>query len=190
MTMKDYVQATNQKLALLRTRTRIVDWHHSTANFVIQTPDSNPMHAADELSLALGTPCAVLTVENLVGCATIAKRATSPPIEPGFSWTRGIAFWANGKPCTINLPPTPHAVFFPINKHAIGAFKRDQLIDRKEAVERESHTSGWNAITADIAKVIGGTWTARAMEKIDGTIAKATKYSSHEAKSAYPMTPR
>ena len=186
MTMKDYVQATNQKLSLLRTRTRITDWHHSTANFVIQTPHNNRMSVADELSLALGTPCAVLTVEELVSYADIAKRATSPPIEPGFSWTKGIAFWANGKPCTVNLNPTPHAVFFPINKHTIGAFKRDQLIDRKEAVERESHAGGWGAITADIAKVVGGTWTARALDRINGTIEKAMRHSSQELNNRRP----
>jgi len=176
--MQEYVQATNQKLALLRTRTRITDWHYGTGNFVVQGSDNNRLSVADELSLALGTPCAILTIEDLVAHIAAAKKATSPPDELGFHWTRGIAFWAAGKPCTIILRPTTHAVFFPINKHTVGVFKKDKLAEGKETMDSESRAGGWSAISADITKAVGGTWTSRALDRVEGTLAKAHRYSS------------
>jgi hypothetical protein len=177
MRMQDYVQATNQKLSLLDTRTRITDWYHATGNFVVRAPDNNRLRVVDELSLALGTPCAILTIEELCVYIAAAKKGVSPPTEPGFRWTRGIGFWANGKPCTITLKPTAHAVFFPINKHAVGVFKRDRLVEGKETLDTENRAGGWGAISADITKAVGGTWTSRALDRVEGTLAKAHGYS-------------
>jgi len=174
--MQDYVRATNQKLSLLNSRTRITDWY-AAANFVVQASDNNRVRVADELSLALGTPCATLTIEELIADIAVAKKAISPPTEQGFDWTRGIALRVHGKPCTITLKPTTHAVFFPINKHAVGAFKKDKLGDGKEAVDRENRPGGWGAISAEITKAVGGTWTARALNRVEGTLAKAHHYS-------------
>jgi hypothetical protein len=64
--MQAYVRATNQKLSLFNSTTTITDWYHATGNFVVQTPDSNPLRVADELSLALGTQCALLTNHNCI----------------------------------------------------------------------------------------------------------------------------
>jgi len=178
MRMEDYVQATNKKLSLLNSRTRITDWFHATGNFVVKTPDYNRLRVADELSLALGAPCATLTVEELSACIAAAKKAVNPPNEQGFRWTRGIGFWASGKPCTITLKPTIHAVFFPINKHAVGVFKKDRLAEEKETLDTENRAGGWAAISADITKAVGGTWTSRALERVEGTLAKAQGGSS------------
>jgi hypothetical protein len=175
--MQDYVRATNQKLSLLKTTTRIVDWHYGTGNFVVQESDYNRMKVADELSLALGTPCATLTVEDLAAEVGVAKKTMSPLAQPGFRWTRGIAFWADGKPCTIILKPTIHAVFFPINKHAVGAFKKDKLAEGKETLDAENRAGGWGAISVDVAKAVGGTWTSRSLDRIEGVLAKARRSS-------------
>ena len=173
--MQHYVEATNQKLALLNSKTKITDWHHATGNFVLQASDYNLATVADELSLALGTACAILTVEELASDVVAAKKAANPSNEPGFRWTRGIAFRAKGKPCTITIQPTAHAVFFPINKHAVGAFKKDRLADGSETLDRDNRAGGWGAVSADVAKVVGGTWTSRALDRIEGTLAKARR---------------
>jgi len=171
--MQEGVRATNQKLALLNSKTRIANWYHGTGNFVVQASDNNRLAVADELSLALGTPCAILTVEELIAAVDITKKAISPLAEPGFRWTRGIAFHVSGRPCTVTLQPTSHAVFFPINKHAVGAFKKDSLVEGKETLDKENRGGGWGAISADIAKATGGIWTSRSLERVEGTMAKA-----------------
>jgi len=178
MHMQDYVHATNQKLSFLQSRTRITDWFHATGNFVVQAPDNNRLRIADELSLAIGTPCAILTIAEVASSVAVAKKAPGPPTEPGFRWTSGIAFWVNGKPCTIIPKPTTHAIFFPINKHTIGVFKKDKLVDGKETLDAENRGGGWGAISDDITKVVGGTWTSRALERVEGTLAKAQRYST------------
>ena len=175
--MQDYVQATNQKLSLLNSRTRIADWYHATGNFVVQASDNNRLRVADELSLAIGTPCATLTIEELSAHVAAAKKPISPPTEPGVRWTRGLGFWVSGKPCTIALKPTAHAAFFPINKHTVGMFKRDRLAGGKETLDIENRAGGWGAISADITKAVGGTWTSRALDRVEGTLAKATGFS-------------
>ena len=174
--MQDYVQATNQKLSLLNSRTRIADWYHATGNFVVQASDNNRLRVADELSLAIGTPCAALTIEELSTYIAAAKNPISPATEPGVRWTRGLGFWVSGKPCTIVLKPTTHAVFFPINKHTVGLFKRDRLVGGKETLDIENRAGGWGAISVDITKAVGGTWTSRALDRVEGTLAKARGY--------------
>jgi len=179
--MQDYVHATNQKLSLLDSKTRIADWYYASGNLVVRAFDNNRLRIADDLSLALGTPCAILSVEELATLVSVAKKAMSPPTEQGFRWTRGMAFWVNGKPCTATLKPTAHAVFFPISKHAVGAFKKDRLANGKEVLDREDRAGGWGAISADINKAVGGTWTSRALERVEGTLEKAHRCS--------PITP-
>ena len=181
MAIQDYVRATNQKLSLLDSKARIADWHYATGNLVVRAFENNRLKVADELSLALGTPCAILSVEELAMVVAVAKKAMSPPPEQGFRWTRGVAFWVNGKPCNATLNPTTHAVFFPINKHAVGAFKKDRLADGKEVLDKEDRAGGWGAISADISKAVGGTWTSRALERVEGTLEKAHRCS--------PITP-
>jgi len=171
--MQEGVRATNQKLSLLNSKTRITDWYHGTGNFVVQASDNNRLRVADELSLALGTPCAILTVEELVGDVEIANKAISPTAESGFRWTRGIAFHVSGRPCTITLNPTTYAVFFPINKHAVGAFRKDGMVEGKDTLDKENRGGGWGAISAEIAKVTGGIWTSRSLERVEGILAKA-----------------
>ena len=184
--MQEGVRATNQKLALLNSKTRIANWYHGTGNFVLQASDNNRLRVADELSLALGTPCAILTVEELVGDVEIAKKAISPTAEPGFRWTRGIAFRVSGRPYTITLNPTTHAVFFPINKHAVGAFKKDRLVEVRETLDKESRGGGWGTISADIAKTTGGVWTSRSLERVEGTLSKAESQQATDIKPRGP----
>jgi len=177
ISMEDCVRTTNQKLSLLNSRTRIVDWYHSTGNFVLRTADNNRLRVADELSLALGTSCAILRIEELDAHVAVAKKAVSPPSEPGFRWTRGIVFWVNGRRCAIALQATAHGVFFPINRYTVGAFKKDKLAEGKETLDKENRGGGWGAISADIAKTVGGTWTSRALDRIEGALAKAHRSS-------------
>jgi len=175
--MEDCVKATNQKLSLLDSRTRIADWYYGTGNFVVRATDNDRLRVADELSLSLGAPCAVLRVDELDAHVAAAKKAVTPPSELGFRWTRGIAFWVNGKPRAVTLKPTVHGVFFPINWYTVGAFKKDKLAEGKETLDKENRGGGWGAISADIAKEVGGTWTSRAIERVEGVLTKARRFS-------------
>lgn len=158
------------------TPTRVVEWHHVTANFVVQTPKNNRFGIADELSLALGVPCAVLPINDVKACLSIADKASSPPIQPGTSWTKGIAFMVKGRPCSQDLKPTPHAVFFRINGYAVGVFKKSQLT-QNEVSDGKNRPGGWGAISDDISKAVGGIWTARALTRVEGILAKALKHA-------------
>ena len=113
--MEDYVRETNQRLALLPTPTRVVDWFHSTGNFVVKTSNPNRWGIVNELSLALGVPCAVLTKQEVTSCIAIAEKASSPLPETGIRWTKGIAFKVKGRADPLEVKPTSRAVFFCVN---------------------------------------------------------------------------
>jgi len=172
--MDDYVRETNQRLVLLPTPTRVVDWFHSTGNFVVQTPKNNRWDIANELSLALGVPCTVLTRDEVTSCITIADKASCPPPETGVRWTKGIAFKVKGRACTMDLGPTIHAVFFRINGYAVGVNKRDRLMD-SGAPHKDNRTGGWGGVSDDVSKAFGGMWTARSLARIENLVEIANK---------------
>ena len=174
--MDEYVPACNQKLSLLRTPTRIVDFHHATGNFVVQTPKVNRSEIADELSLVFGAPCAILQISQVLSCVSIAEKVSDPPVQPGIRLSKGIAFRIKGKPCTVDLKPTPRAEFFRVNEYAVGVFKKDEVAT-DEALG-ENRAGGWRSISSDISNAVGGIWTVRPLIRIQGIIGKALKHES------------
>jgi hypothetical protein len=172
--MDEYLPASNQKLSLLRTPTRIVDFHHATGNFVVQTPKVNRSEIADELSLVFGVPCAILQTSQVLSCVSIAEKVSDPPVQPGIRWTKGLAFKVKGKPCTVDLKPTPRGQFFRVSEYAVGVFKKDQVAT--DETLGENRPGGWGAISADVSNAVGGIWTARPLIRVQGVIEKALKH--------------
>jgi len=172
-TVEEYVPAVNQRLSLLRTPTRVVDFHHATGNFVVQTPKVNRAEIADELSLVFGAPCAILQTGQIVSSVSVAEKVADPLPELGIRWTKGIAFKVKGRPCTFELKPTERAQFFRINEYAVGVFKKDQTAPSE--VRDKSHAAGWGEISEDVSNSVGGIWTARALVRVKGVLAKALK---------------
>ena len=170
--MKVYVEETNRRLSLLRTPTKIIDWH-SAGNFIVQTPKANRFEISEELSLALGTSCAVLTIKEVEQCLSVSDKAAPPQDQTEVPWTKGIAFEVRGRPITTNPPSNPHAIFFPINTRALGVFKRDQHV-HSDAQEKADQV-GWGTISDDISGAVGGKWTARSQARVQGLIEKARK---------------
>jgi hypothetical protein len=167
--MEEYVREINQRLILLETPTRIVDWY-STGNFVVQSPITNRWMIADELSLAFGVPCTVQTTDEVASCVSIAEKFNAECTgDKGIRWTKGIAFEVKGKPCTVALKPTPYAVFFHINRFAVGVNKAERF----NSLETEDRSEGWGAISEEISKQVSGTWTARSLTRLKGVIVKA-----------------
>jgi hypothetical protein len=173
--MEDYVRETNQRLALLPTPTRIVDWFHSTGNFVVQTSKTNRWEITDELSLALGVTCTVLTREEVTSCIDIADKASSPPPETGIRWTKGIAFKVKGGSRISDLKPTSRAVFFRVNSYAVGVNKKDRLTN-SGVLDKDDRAGGWGAVSDDVSNAVGGMWTARSLIRIERLLKIANKH--------------
>ena len=172
-TVEEYVPAVNKRLSLLRTPTRVVDFHHATGNFVVQTPKVNRAEIADELSLVFGAPCAILQTSQVQSCVSVAERMTDSQIQPGIRWAKGIAFKVKGRPCTVELKPTAHAQFFRISEYAVGVFKSEQAAPSE--VPDKTHVASWGDISEDVSNAVGGIWTARALVRIKGVLAKGLK---------------
>jgi len=176
--IEDYVREINQRLIFLETPTRIVDWYHSTGNFVVQSPITNRWMISDELSLAFGVPCTVQTIDEVASWVSIAERAENP-LQTGIRWAKGIAFELKGKPCTITPKPTPYAVFFHINRFALGVCKAERVSN--EDPESDDRSEDWGTLSDEISKQVGGMWTARSLARLNGVITKARKHNRPRA---------
>lgn len=174
--MEDYVRETNQRLSLLKTPTRVIDWFSATGNFVVSTPKRNRWEIADELTLALGVHCMVLTIDQAVSYVSIAEAAKSPPAQAGIRWTKGIAFQVKGRPYTSDLKASPRAEFFRINKLAVGVYKKDQLTE-KGILDSGNRAGGWGAVSEDLSRTVDGIWTARTLTGVQGIIKNARKHT-------------
>lgn len=177
--MEDYVREINQRLVLLETPTKVVDWYHSTGNFVVQSPKTNRWAITDELSLALGVSCIVQTIDEVASCASIADKIGSPQSQADIRWTKGIVFKIKGKPCTVALKPTPRVVFFNINRFAVGVYKADPLTNQGD-LDMSDRSAGWEAISDVLSKQVGGLWTARSLVRIEGVIKKAREHMARK----------
>jgi len=175
--MDEYVRETNQRLALLPTATRLVDWFHSTGNFVVKTPKTNPWDIVNELSLALGVQCTVLTRDEVAACVAIADKISSPPPEAGIRWTKGIAFKVKGRAYTLDLKPTPRAVFFRVNGYAVGVHKKDHITN-SGVLDKDDRAGGWGAVSDDVSKAVGGIWTARSLVRVKSLLVIANKHTA------------
>jgi hypothetical protein len=173
--MEKYVRETNQRLSLLSSPTKIIDWFGQTGNFVVHAPKRTRWQVADELSLALQVRCAVQSVDQVEFCVSIAEKAKDLSAQAGVRWTKGIAFHVKGKPCTTDLKPSPRAEFFRINEFAVGVYKKDQLTD-EGVPDRANRSGGWGAVSNDIARTVGGVWTARSLMRVQGVMRDLRKH--------------
>jgi len=170
--MKDHIDEVNRRLTFLRTPTRIIDYHHSTGNVIVQSPKMNRLEVRDELSLALGVSCAVLRTDEVEQCVSIMDKAENPSSEAGIHWTKGIAFEVKGKPITTNPQSTQNAVFHRINGFTVGIYNRSQLAG-SEGSDKVEHGGDWATISEYVSKSVGGKWTARSLVMVRALFEKA-----------------
>jgi hypothetical protein len=175
--MSDWALDINRKLGDLPSSTKIVDWYGHTGNFVIESSRTDRTDIANELTSIVGTFLSVLSYDEAINFVSTTEEAPSPPPLEGKRWTGGIAFAVKAPPCQSVPKPTSHAVFFAISDFAVGAWKEDQLTE-DGILDKERRGGGWGAVSGDVSEQVGGTWTARSLRTIRGTLEKAQRHLS------------
>jgi hypothetical protein len=173
--MGEWTQEINRKLETLESSTSIVGWYGHTGNFVVESSRTEPSEFITELASAAGVSCAVVPYSDVVEYASVVERAVSPRPLVGKRWTPGIAFAVKAPPSKSVPKQTSHANFFEISEHAVGAWKMDTLTET-EILDRERRGGGWGGVSGDVSRQLGGTWTARSLRTITGTLEKARRH--------------
>jgi hypothetical protein len=152
-------------------RVQVLDFFGHTGNFLLESDD----HAGDiavAFSRLLRTPCAVLPIAR-VAEASAAVQALSPPAkESGLRWTPGAAFHVSGSRSSATPAQTRGACFQRMDDLTILAWKRDQE-DARGRLDKRRRGGGWGAVSATVARQLGGVWTARSASTLDGVLVRA-----------------
>lgn len=173
--MGEWTLEINRKLETLGSSTRIIDWYGHTGNFVVESSRTEPSEIASELASVAGVSCGVVPYGDVVEYVSIAERTVSPKPLVGKRWTPGVAFAVIAPPSNSVPKQTSHAIFFAISESAVGAWKKDQLVERG-ILDRGRRGGGWGAVSSDVSKTVGGVWTARSLRTVMSTLEKARQH--------------
>ena len=167
-----WIDQLNKALSRQKRAARVIRAYGHTGNFVVSAA-ADPDLVATELSGALGTPCVVLKPNDLQHIIeTLRHCRLTSRIDPGVRFTAGAAFLVIGT-ASDGLPePTPQATYVRRDQKCVLLFKHD-IETATRILDRNRRSGGWGAIATQLARALGGVWTARSIRTLIGTLAVA-----------------
>ena len=155
--------------AAVAERLRLIAWYRATGNFALA--DGNADEVRGILSDVSGTEWAVIPFEAVTAALEVLSRLPEPPHTIDERATPGLAFAVS--PARIGaLQSTARANLRRISDQVVAVHKLDWLKDGK--LDRQHRRGGWGGVSADIARQIGGRWTARSRRTLDGLRQRAS----------------
>jgi hypothetical protein len=172
-----WIRKLNKALSAAAPGTQVVCSYGHTGNFVVSAP-SDPETAAAELGDALGTTCAVMLVSDLAEIVQTLEDCPSPKrVGTGARFTRGAAFLIGV--ARDGLPPSTDCASYLLRRpKAVLMFKHD-IETPSGILDRNRRRGGWGAVAADLGRTLGGTWTARSIRTLVGTLHTAHDLVRH-----------
>jgi hypothetical protein len=139
-----------------------------TGNFLADSPSTCLAEVTARFHRLLGTDWVVRPVSDVRAALTALAGALAPSTEEDARWTPGLAFHA-GRGVEGSIAPTARAVLWKITPWMVGVWKRDSLTPEGR-LDPDRRTGGWGGISHDIARQLGGQWTARSRRTLAGLI--------------------
>ena len=166
-----WIRRLNDALSAKASGAQIVRSYGHTGNFIVRAT-SDPEQVAAELSNALETPCAVLSVSDLQDVVQTLQDSPLPKTREALSrFTGGAAFLIGT--ARDGLPTsTPHASYMLRHPKTVLLFKHD-IETPSGVLDRNRRSGGWGAVAGDLNRTLGGTWTARSIRTLNGTLEAA-----------------
>ncbi len=174
--MQDWLAEVNRMLEHGGSRTHLIGYFAHTGNFVVES-HTEEAALAEELSRVLATPCAVTSISGLQRYLQVLRSAKCPAAEPGIRWTSGAVFHVSGTSVTSPPTSTARARYARLSDQVIAAWKRDHL-DSHGRLDRNRRSGGWGGLALDIARQLGGTWTARSARTLRGVLSRAMQVAA------------
>lgn len=144
-----------------------------TGNFVVHAKAADPAQIQGRLASATGAEWAVMSLPDLDRCLQALVARQPPAKSEGDRWTAGAVLLVRGAARRGSLTDTPRAAFQRFSDTAVLAWKRDALDATGTRLDNERRRGGWGALSSDIGRQLGGTWTARSARTLRGLRAVA-----------------
>ena len=169
-----WIEQLNRTLSTEGSGTTISRSYGHTGNFVVRATSDRDTAAA-ALEHALGVRCAVLMLSELQRVVRVLDRCVEPAaVDTNARRTRGAAFLVGGV-VREGLPAsTAAACYVQRLPKAVLLFKHDVLTS-KGTLDRTRRSGGWGAVAAHLGRTLGGTWTARSIRTLAGTLQAAVR---------------
>jgi hypothetical protein len=152
----------------------LIGWYGATGNLAFAEDDPNEVRA--ELQRISGTTWAVLPFDEVNAALETLARLDHPPHREDERPTPGLAFAVTAAhPGPV--VPTPRAHLQRVSDRVVAVRKFDVLKNGK--LDRQRRRGGWGAISMDIARQVGGQWTARSRRTLDGLWLRANAGQEH-----------
>jgi hypothetical protein len=160
--------ALNRGLANARAYGVIIAAYGHTGSFLVQSEKDETAVAAG-LSSILKTGCAVLPLTELQAVLDQLRRVYAPGAVPGVRWTPGAAFLVGGTPRAGTLEPAALAIFERARHEVVLVWKRDAVTADWILAVIDVLRAG-RAVAANVGRQLGGTWMARSVRTLAGTL--------------------
>jgi hypothetical protein len=138
---------------------------------------SDPEIVAAELGDALGTPSAVMPVSDLHEIVQTLQDCHPPrKVDGGVRLTRGVAFLIGT--ARDGLPTSTDRASYMLRRPKAVLLCKHDIETPSGILDRNRRKGGWGAVAADLGRNLGGTWTARSIRTLAGTL-KAADAAMH-----------
>jgi hypothetical protein len=155
-------------------RLPLICWYGATGNFMLEDTDPETVRAVlEEVS---GTTWAVVPLVEVNEALGILAALAEPPHGVDERPTPGLAFAVSrARPGAV--APSTRAGLLRVSDGVVAVRKPDVLKDGK--LDRQQRRGGWGGVSFDIARQVGGQWTARSRRTLDGLRRRANADRRH-----------
>ena len=148
----------------------LIGWYGATGNFAIADDDPETVRAV--LQKISGTTWALMPFDEINAALDILAALAEPPHSVDERPTPGLAFAVTrANPGAVES--TPRADLRRISDRVVAVRKLDVVKNGK--LDREQRRGGWGGVSIDIARQVGGQWTARSRRTLDGLRLRANE---------------
>ena len=155
----------------------LLAWYGHSGNLSVRSEATGPSIGA-VLEDFTGRGWAVVAFDELKSALLELDRLPRPDPEPLVRWTPGLAFHLGSSRSLGDVADTTRAVLRRLSPSIIACFKRDYLTDRGR-LDSAKRLGGWGAISADLRRQVGESWTARSANVIRGLEQRSNTQSTN-----------
>jgi len=168
------VDGINQAFKAAKIQAKITGYFRGSGNFVLETTHSSLGRARSAAQKALLTKVGTFPLAKIEKAVAKLRLEVEPKTEVGIRPTPGLALLVEGPTRSGKLLSTKRNKLLRFSDDVVGAWKLDILTTRKTLDSAPSRRrGGWGGVSQDIAKQLGGLWTARSLSSINGVIMRA-----------------
>jgi hypothetical protein len=147
----------------------LLTWYGHTGNLTVEGEDEAARLIAMALAAATDDrPWAVLHAVSVKDALHSLDRWPEPEAREGVRWTPGLAISVETRQGLVSPVDSPaRARLCNLAPGIVGVYKED-LLDTRGYLDRDRRQGGWGAVSRDVARQLGGTWTARSARVLWG----------------------